>query len=280
MVGRPVNLRSLAHVTTIGAEPDERDGNGFTAFHTALQAGHIQVVKHFISTYSPQDSDHEDIYKKPESSSLLKLALNSREPEAVWLVLDNKLATQQDLTDEWVFVQSAAGKAVIVGTGGKKHEGKYEEIRNLFMSYGQLPSEPVEQLPPLLKPKTANGRTVNGQTSPRSPQPESQTSPYPSPPPERVDESQHGTFRETVPRPGQPYRGQSRYRRPYQQFNQSHRDSPSSRDVASSDNVPPSPGMDGSSQQQPSFARGRGRGRGGSRGRGLGRGRGRGQSLP
>jgi ankyrin repeat protein len=116
-----------------GADLEERNSDGFTAFHIALQAGHVPIVEHFLESYPPKDSEHDAIYKAPPSHSLLSLAMSSVQPECVWKVLDNGFATLQDVSAAQIRISSAER----LKTSGQKADAvKHEDIRRLLDSFG------------------------------------------------------------------------------------------------------------------------------------------------
>jgi hypothetical protein len=139
----------IVHANSPGAEPEERDSEGYTAFHIALQHGHIPILQHFFESYAPGETESKPIYNLPESRSLLSLALDSHEPEVVWMILDKNLASTHDVANAWARVSSGGG-------GGKdqpmkasqkikvKNAEKAGDIRKLLMTFGGFtpPSTP------------------------------------------------------------------------------------------------------------------------------------------
>ncbi|CCM02082.1 uncharacterized protein FIBRA_04159 [Fibroporia radiculosa] len=158
------------------AEPDERDSNGFTAFHVALMHGHILIMRHFLSTYPPEDSDNEKVYSRPPTKSLLRLALDSHKLEALWMVLYKQLASSEEIIDEWVYVNSGDGRAAILGDVNREceNEGKLEEIQDLFMKHCGLKLPEVnpasaDRLPDNNSPhQTSSARDSSGLQTPLS----------------------------------------------------------------------------------------------------------------
>ncbi|KAL4251744.1 hypothetical protein ABKN59_004501 [Abortiporus biennis] len=131
------NVKMVEWLDTHGAESEERNSKGFTAFHIALQRGDIPIIKYFFESYPPQDEDNEKLYEAPPSKSLLDLALDSTTPEAIWLILDNKLASKEDMEAAWKFVVSNAGrKTPPKGLTEKQGEDRVEEITNLLSTFG------------------------------------------------------------------------------------------------------------------------------------------------
>ncbi|TBU50732.1 DnaJ domain-containing protein [Dichomitus squalens] len=259
------------------AEPEERNGEGMTAFHIALQGGNAKIVNHFFENYSPKDGDHEGIYHSPESKSNLHLALDSKEPEVVWLVLEKKLYTKEERDAAWDIVQSKKFKSSISPTD------KHVEFVNLFATYGgysldkPVPApesssvtEPVSSSPQSPRVNSGGVRRQNG----RPPRPivrVDDSRSHTASPVSAVSEHPQTPQSATSTNSQRGFRGQHYHRgsyRPHQQFH-GHKSDPAS---------PIDPGtyqQDGAPGQQAfNGHRGRGRGRGQLRGRGRGRGRG------
>jgi hypothetical protein len=116
------------------ADPDERNDEGLSAFHIALRHGHLSILKHFFETYPPSEQDSKPIYILSGSISLLSLALDSNEPEIVWLILDKGLANTEDIGKIWARVSPSEGE-VTTERSGKDRE-KLDEIRNVLMTFG------------------------------------------------------------------------------------------------------------------------------------------------
>lgn len=213
-----------------------------TAFHIALQRGHTPIVKYFFDTYPVSDSDSEPIYEPPPNRSLLLLAMESAEPEAVWTILDKKLATRKEIKAAWEWLWSSTGQQRYASS--KKTVGKMEEVKNILMKYGGFTAPPT---PP---PSSASDHT---------PELASDSRPSTGVPSIQLEEPQPPAStsggKETS-KGGRGKRGDHQ-----QQTSQPHAvDPPSSQ---------PESGASGSSRG----GRGRGRGRGrGGRGRGQGRG--------
>ncbi|KAF8212016.1 hypothetical protein K438DRAFT_1957806 [Mycena galopus ATCC 62051] len=132
------------------ADPEERDSRGLTAFHVALQCGHIPVVAYFLDEHPPKDSN--GVYEPPAGKTLLSLALESHEPELVWKVLDNGLATEQDINLSWAWITSTKGRSTmkkgLVPNGDRKgkafnDEEKFEDITKLLMRFGGFTPPPT-----------------------------------------------------------------------------------------------------------------------------------------
>jgi hypothetical protein len=128
---------------------EEHNSQGFTALHVALQYGHSNIIKLIFESYPPKESDSKKIYMLPPSKSLLSLALDSREPEVVWMVLETKgLATSEEISNAWTKVSSAEFK--LTKPGQKKptpeDEEKLDDIRNLLMGYGGFTPPPTPKV--------------------------------------------------------------------------------------------------------------------------------------
>ena len=245
-----------------------------TAFHEAIKAKHMKIVAHFFENYPPSDEDHASIYRSPRGSSNLRLALDTKEPEIVWRMLDKQLFTRGEIDEAWTFVTCKTFQSKLAS------QDKYEELVNLLTSFGgfSLPEQNVndskaEASPPAsTSPSKPNGY-------PRRPEPtvnvndlrSHTTSPVSAasesiPTPTSATQSNN-----SVPR----VRGRHPHRGSFRPFYQ-HQGAPS---PASPDVEPmPSPKVasfnDGPPPHSPNY-RGRGRGgRGHFRGRGRGRGRG------
>ena len=108
---------------------------GLTAFHIALKHGHTSVLKHFFDTYPPKEPEFKAIYKLNGSNTLLELALESSEPEVVWMILDQGLANTQDIAKIWPRVSPSSEKVPTSNKSTRKRENM-EEIRNLLMTFG------------------------------------------------------------------------------------------------------------------------------------------------
>ncbi|KIM87213.1 hypothetical protein PILCRDRAFT_86249 [Piloderma croceum F 1598] len=131
------------------AEPDERNSQGLTAFHVAVQLGHIEIMNRpFFENYPPKESEHSAIYSTPKSTSVLLLALDSREPEVVWMILDQGIAKLQDISNAWTLVSAGNWKATMLK---KKVDGdidgeKLDEIRQLLMTFGGFTPPPTPKV--------------------------------------------------------------------------------------------------------------------------------------
>jgi len=219
-----------------GADPEERNSAGLSAFHVALQHGHIPILKHFFDAYNPKYEDHNSIYSLSPPDSLLSLALESAEPEVVWMILDKGLADTQDIGNAWTRITSTEGReALLVGIW--KNAGKFAEIQNLLMRFGGF-------TPPPTPPVSNQARERSDSSSTKG----------------------DSSGSEALPQGGS-YRGRGRRGHARGAFNrQGQHDQP----------YAAAHGRAASDQSQTHDGRGRQRGRGRGRGRGRARGRGRG----
>ncbi|RPD66089.1 hypothetical protein L226DRAFT_530222 [Lentinus tigrinus ALCF2SS1-7] len=259
-----------------GAEPDERNGEDMTAYHIALRHGYPEIVKHYYETYPPKDKDFAHIYRSPEPQSNLRIALEAKEPEMTWMVLDNHLYSQYEIDDAWKFVTNKTFKSSI------SPAAKYDEFVNLFATYGGYSLEqpaPQAESPRAADPAPppqSNGRQQNGKfQQQRRPRPTVTTEDvrsHTASPVSAVSENPQTPMSASAstnsPRGG---RGQHFRRgsyRPHQQ-QQSYPSSPNGEQ----------PPLQTNGQQQDGQFANRGRGRGGGRGQFRGRGRGRGVGV-
>jgi hypothetical protein len=114
-----------------GADLEERNSQGCTALHLALKMGKIPVVKHIFEEFPPDDSPA--VYQSPENTSSLLLALESGEPELVWMVLDKGLASSEEINKAW-------SKATSHKLSGSE---KQSDIIQLLMRYGGFTPPPT-----------------------------------------------------------------------------------------------------------------------------------------
>ncbi|KAJ7063471.1 DnaJ-domain-containing protein [Mycena amicta] len=122
------------------ADPEERDSRQFTAFHVALECGHIPVVAYFFEAYEPNDSPK--LYDPPEAKTLLSIALDSHEPELVWMILDKGLATAPEINESWTWITSTRGRSAMK-SHRKATDGQFEDILKLLMRYGGFTPPPT-----------------------------------------------------------------------------------------------------------------------------------------
>ncbi|TDL21575.1 hypothetical protein BD410DRAFT_789696 [Rickenella mellea] len=288
------------------AEPEERDSNGLTAFHVALRRGFIPIVRYFMQNYPPKEAEFRAIYKHiNNNTNNLRLALDSREPELVWTVLENKLANQARLEEAWKWVCSPQGVRAMTtpstttakGTGGGEERARYEEMRDLLMNFGNFPESPPMQT--LSVPGTE--RDVHSTQAKRKPSPVSteavtleevedvEQNPTPKstpPPPERRERKKHE--RQSRMSPNRDHQHQHQYpNHPHphsQQPQHQQEETPRVSEIRQQPTPPhgpsdlPSPVEGEKTFGFPPRGSVRGRGRGGGRGSIRGRGRGRGGS--
>lgn len=142
-------LESVTHSNPcLGAEPDERNSQGLTAFHVAVQLGYIEIMKMpFFENYPPKESEHSAIYSTPKSTSVLYLALESQEPEVVWMILDQNIAKSQDISNAWTLVSTGNWKAAMKKKADGNIDGeKLDEIRQLLMTFGGFTPPPTPKV--------------------------------------------------------------------------------------------------------------------------------------
>lgn len=124
------------------ADPEERNSLGLSAFHVALQHGQLSIMKHFLDAYNPHDEDHNAIYSLTSPNNLLSMALESVEPQVVWMILDRGLASPMEISDAWTRITSTVGMEAFLAKMGNDR-GKYAEIQNILMSFGGFTPPPT-----------------------------------------------------------------------------------------------------------------------------------------
>ena len=230
-----------------------------TAFHVALQAGHTKVVSHFFDAYPPSDDDYKSMYRSPENTSNLRLALGTKEPEMVWTVLEKHLYTKEEIEQAWNLVTGRAFKSSISSLS------KYEEFVNLFTTFGDFSLGKDQSADPSPAPERENGTS-------RQPRPAVKVENVRSHTASPVSATSESVSTPSSPSVNLPRgRGKSFRRGSFRPFPQGSPSSPDSEPTL--ENKPQTNGA----AFPPSNFRGNGRGRGRGRGfRGRGRGRGRG----
>ncbi|KAF8969839.1 hypothetical protein BDZ97DRAFT_1914962 [Flammula alnicola] len=154
------------------ADPEERNSQGLTAFQLALKSGQLAIVNHFLETYPPQEHDSKAIYDCTECSNLISLALESREPEHVWLILDKKMATPQEISQAWTWATSDKGLQILKDARPSPHDiEKAEDIIKLLARYGGFspttPQEGAESNSGGESPKSHQAPTPSQEPQPR-----------------------------------------------------------------------------------------------------------------
>ncbi|ESK94600.1 dnaj-like protein subfamily c member 5b [Moniliophthora roreri MCA 2997] len=129
------------------ADIEERDSQGHTSFHTAVHHGQIPVMNYFFENHSHKDPDTQAIYTTRSSKSTLTLAVESRVPEVVQIVLDEGLCSTQEANDTWSWMVSADGRQALVNKAGQSSSDTlkaYDCIMALLMQHGGFtpPSTP------------------------------------------------------------------------------------------------------------------------------------------
>ena len=148
-----------------------------TALHIAVRHGHIAVVNYFLETYPPREPEYAPMYITSGSRTALSLALDSNEPEIVALILENSLATTEDVHSAWARVSSSAGLQQAKLPPDVEKAG---EIRRMLRSFAGLtpPTPPVEPQPkmngqaPAAREGSVNGAARPNATSKPSAQPQ------------------------------------------------------------------------------------------------------------
>ncbi|KAH9946150.1 uncharacterized protein BXZ73DRAFT_37594 [Epithele typhae] len=135
------NVDIVEWLDSHSADPEERNSNDMTVFHAALQNGHSNVLKHLFEAYEP--NENKGIYRSPKHISNLRIALDSKVPEVVWMVLDKHLFTDDDISEAWRIANDKKFQ------NGVKSTSKHEELVNLLDSFGKFSlSKPVSEALP------------------------------------------------------------------------------------------------------------------------------------
>ncbi|KAF9475856.1 DnaJ-domain-containing protein [Pholiota conissans] len=144
------------------ADPEERNSQHLTAFQLALQMGHVAIANYFFENYPPEISDHKDIYDCASCPNLISLALESHDPELVWLILDRKLATSDETRQAWEWASSEEGRQALEGENPSALTiEKAEDIVALLERYGNIQT-PVASAPlPVRTAKKAAGKITS-----------------------------------------------------------------------------------------------------------------------
>ena len=121
----------------------------------------------FLETYPPKDSDSKLIYDYSECSNLISLALESREPEIVWIVLDRKLATPQEISQVLTWATSEKGATLRASV---QDGDKAEDIIKLLKQYGKSGDK-------VMQPINTQAQTSTSKAPPKLSQGKSPSSP-------------------------------------------------------------------------------------------------------
>lgn len=101
----------------------------------------------FFENYSPKQEEHSAIYVAPDSVSLLLLAIESGEPEVLWMIHEQGLTTTLDIERAWTLVSTPNWKAQALKratpAGPKRDSQKLHEIRQLLMTFGGFTPPPT-----------------------------------------------------------------------------------------------------------------------------------------
>ena len=171
----------------------------------------------FFENYAPKESEHSAIYDPPNSTSVLLLALDSCEPEVVWMVLDRGIAKSQDINSAWTWVSTGNWKAAMkkraVSVGAKVDDEKLDEIRQLLMTFGGFTPPPTPKVGTEERDwESPNGSAIPGQAPP--PQQKKQQKKPPPHSPQSPSSSQPQRNQASSPQPNGPanYSGRGRGR--------------------------------------------------------------------
>ncbi|KIY43588.1 hypothetical protein FISHEDRAFT_25805, partial [Fistulina hepatica ATCC 64428] len=116
---------------THNADPEEKDAGGLTAFHYAVKLGHSEILSYFFENCPPDEEDYKGVYAfwgscaPPAATipsytsfpSLLLFAVQSVEPQVVWMILEKRsagLTSSDNISAVWSWVTSDEGKRVMM----------------------------------------------------------------------------------------------------------------------------------------------------------------------
>ncbi|KAH8826978.1 DnaJ-domain-containing protein [Flagelloscypha sp. PMI_526] len=169
------------------ADPEERNSAGLTAFQVALHRGDIPIVSYFLEAYPPKEEESKNVYSTaqvksgPESKTLLRLAVESREPEVVYFVLENGLTETEDMKHCFVWANSTEGQKHMKPRGiSVEAREKVDDISELLMNYGRFTPPPTTEReaesekqkgstpPPMTDSSPLNGQSPPGQKNART----------------------------------------------------------------------------------------------------------------
>lgn len=195
----------------LGGDMEERTSEDHTAFHVALAHGHIPVLQYFFETYPTNDQDTDGIYSLPGSSSLLSLAVGSCVPEAVWMILDNKLFQRNEIDNVWKNLSSPVGTATFIKGIERKNVKSavkkeiFDEVINLITSFGGFKRAPTlgvydpmnssGSIPPHETPATSSSNSRPEQFNQRTPKRGASDQPSPEARPEASQNARGGRGR-------------------------------------------------------------------------------------
>lgn len=132
----------------LDAEPEDCNTAGLTALHVALEARQTPVVQYFFKTLPPSESDNRGIYtlssqSSQTSESILRLALRSAVPELAWLVLENKLVSSPQISEDYAWLSSPSGEKQLKHACNSRSTAVHadeliEELEDLLIAYGAV----------------------------------------------------------------------------------------------------------------------------------------------
>ncbi|TFK30138.1 DnaJ-domain-containing protein [Coprinopsis marcescibilis] len=130
------DLDLVQWLSTHGGDMEERNSEGLTVLHLALKNGQITIAQYIFDEYPPDDAPAT--FDSPASKSSLMLAIQSGEPELVWMVLNNGLATSEQINEAWARATSNGNPEISMD-----RESKEADIIRLLMRYGGFTPPPA-----------------------------------------------------------------------------------------------------------------------------------------
>lgn len=106
-------------------------------------------MDYFFENHDPKDEDSEGVYSAPESTTTLHLALLSHEPEVVYMILNNSLASSEEIGTSWSWITSSEGRHIMsqkVDHRKPTELEKFNDILKLLMRFGGFTPPPTPSI--------------------------------------------------------------------------------------------------------------------------------------
>lgn len=104
-------LANCSLTIALGAQHEERDSNGLTAFHCAIKCGHTKLVNFFLSEHSPKEAYNIEATRLPGKMTFIKLAVESEDVGVVEAVIEADLCTVAEVEEAWKALLNAEKKS-------------------------------------------------------------------------------------------------------------------------------------------------------------------------
>jgi hypothetical protein len=130
-----------AELTFVDADPEERDSFDRSAFHIAIQHGHISIFTFFLNRYPFSEQDSAAVLSPPKTSSesrgysLLRMAIESLSVPMVQAILKEKLYDQADLEEAWNVVNT---QEELLQSYGNEHQHRKPGFADLETAWKDI----------------------------------------------------------------------------------------------------------------------------------------------